>query len=56
MPLVCQEKQSATSLLMLPIQVNFLASNLALLFPNSGSMKSPRAGRPIAVPSRGATL
>ena len=55
-PLVCHVKHVATSRLMLPIQVNLCESNLACSLPNSGSMKSPRAGRPIALPSRGATL
>ena len=51
-PLVCQLKQVATSRLMLPIQLNFRASNRAWSLPNSGSMNRLRAGTAIAVPSR----
>jgi hypothetical protein len=45
-----------TSLAALPIQVNFVASNLVLLWPISGSIAIPRAMMPNCVPSRAATL
>ncbi len=48
--------QTLTSLVPLPIHVNWRASNLMLLLPISGSMARPRPMVPITVPSFGATL
>src|SRR6185312_2837185 len=56
MPLVRQATQIETSLLALPIQVNFGPSNCALALLSRGSKPVPRPMMPIAEPSFGATL
>ena len=56
MPLPAQATQMLTSLFALPIQVNLLASNWALVLPSSGSKPVPRPMMPMAEPSLGATL
>ena len=53
-PDVCQDTQTLTSSLALPIQVNFEASYCAALLPSSGSKATLRLVAPSAVPSRGA--
>ena len=51
---VCQIAHTLTSLVMLPIQANFVGSNLAS--PNSGSVAMPRLTMPTTEPSFGAWL
>ena len=46
--------QTLTSLLALPIQENFEASNRAPVSPRSGSNAAPRLVAPMTVPSFGA--
>ena len=54
----CRMKKPDTSLFMLPIQANFVESNLACdaAPPSSGSIATPRPTSAISVPSRGAAL
>ena len=53
----CQKAQTLGSSVMLPIQVNFVASNCwPAVRPSSLSIGSPRAKVAITVPSLGATL
>ena len=53
---VCQAMQTFTSLLALPIQVNFPGSKRAFAFPTSGSTVMLLVMIPNTVPSRGAWL
>ena len=52
----CQVTQVETSLVPLPSQVNFCASNDVWLVPISGSIAMPRENMPITLPSLGAAL
>ena len=54
MPDDCSATHTLTSLLALPIQENFEASNCAPFSLSSGSKAAPRLIAPITVPSRGA--
>ena len=55
-PLVAHMTQVLTSLLALPIQLYFAASNWACVAPNSGSKAVPRAKVPKDRPSLGPRL
>jgi hypothetical protein len=48
--------QTLSSLVTLPIQLNFVMSNLAASMPISGMVTMPRLGAPSTVPSCGETL
>jgi hypothetical protein len=54
MPDLAEATQTLTSLLALPIQENFEASNRAPVSPSSGSNAAPRLVAPMTVPSFGA--
>ena len=53
---VCQMTNTLASLVPLPSQMNFVASNCAWLPPISGSIAMPRLNMPMVEPSFGATL
>jgi hypothetical protein len=53
---VCQATNTLVSLVPLPSQVNFVASNCTLVPPIKGSIAMPRLKVPMVRPSFGATL